>query len=205
MRTKTRAVLGGSFDPVHNGHVAMAQFVLEKGLAHQVHVVPAHLSPFKQSAGSEASHRLAMVKLAFVGLPNVQIEEMELQRGGPSFTVDTLEELARRFPQDNLLLIVGQDNLAGLMDWKSPRRIGQLATVAVLAREGSSPGKNATGEMAGIHFQYFPDFHQPVSSTQVRAMLASGKNGLQELGDTLPKQVVSHIRHHHLYEDSSVD
>lgn len=205
MRKITRAVLGGSFDPVHNGHVAMARFVLDESLAQKVHVIPAGLSPFKSRTGAGAEHRLQMVRLAFMDLPSVFIEDLELEREGPSYTVDTLEELARRFPEDRLLLMVGQDNFAGLKDWKSPDRIGQLAQIAVLARHddaGPDP-LDKTGHLAGIPFQFFPNFHQPVSSTQVRAMLAGKLSGRQNLKEILPSNVVDHIRRHHLYEAHS--
>ena len=198
-----RGVLGGSFDPVHNGHVAMARFVLERDLARIVHVIPARLSPHKKDDVADPRHRLAMARLAFADLPGVVVDEREIKRPGPSFTVDTLTDLAREFPGDELLLIVGEDNAAGLAAWKDPQRIGALATVAVLARTGAE-GDGAPDKVpvpAGMRVRFFPDFHQPVSSTRIRAILARTSGEGEDPADFLPPGVASYIEWHKLYRD----
>jgi nicotinate-nucleotide adenylyltransferase len=200
-----RGVLGGSFDPVHAGHVAMARFALERGLVQRLHVVPARISPHKATPSAAAEHRLAMVRLAFAGLPEVIIDERELQRPGPSFTVDTLSELAHQFPGDTFLLIIGQDNLEGLDDWKEPARIGALARVAVLARrpeteaEPAPKSEQTQAMFPGLDLAFYEDFHQPVSSSSIRAILAGNPSHLDELVRFLPVAVAEYIIRNGLY------
>jgi len=88
-----RAVLGGSFDPVHDGHVALATHLLHRGLADRLVVVPARISPHKNRVHAGADQRLAMVRLAFAHEPRVTVDDFEVNRPGPSFTVDTLRHL----------------------------------------------------------------------------------------------------------------
>lgn len=198
-----RAVLGGSFDPVHSGHVAMARFVLTRRLARQVLVVPARLSPHKTASGATAAQRLDMVRLAFAGLDRVTVDRRELDREGPSYTVDTLRELAREHPDDQLLLVIGQDNLAGLASWREPAGIGALARVAVLARPASA-GPAGDGNPAlppELELTFYPDFHQPVSSSAIRAMLAGNPEEAGLAPEFLPPAVAAYIARHRLYRD----
>ncbi len=196
-----RGILGGSFDPVHSGHVAMAAYVLDRGLAQVLHVIPARLSPHKDATGASAEQRLAMVRLAFQDFPGVIIDPRELDRPGPSFTVDTLTEIEGRYPGDRLLLVIGQDNLAGLGTWKDPAGLGRLAEVAVLARKDEGPGgSDQTPELpAGLRIRFHEDFHQPVSSTQIRAILAQTGRRPEDLEQFLPGPVAAYIVRHQLY------
>lgn len=193
-----RGVLGGSFDPVHNGHLAMARYVLDRGLAHCLHVIPARISPHKSGTGALPARRLDMVRLAFDAVPGVVVDQRELHRPGPSFTVDTLEELAREHPADSLLLVIGQDNLAGLGTWRDIDRIARLAQVAVLAREGDTavPGP---GLPVDLNLRYCEDFHQPVSSTTIRAILRESGPGRMLAAAHLPPKVTEYIARHQLY------
>ena len=188
----TLAVLGGSFDPVHNGHLAMARFVLHSDLAEQVVVVPAYCSPFKSGSSASAADRLKMVELAFGSVPGVQVDDLEIKRGGPSYTVQTLRTLGEQNPGKALCLVLGADNASGFFRWREPEEILHLARVIVLGRRGHAmeipPAYQAS-------FLLHPDFDLKMSSTEIRAMLARGEKADQYL----PAGVSRYIQSRGLY------
>ena len=198
-----RGVLGGSFDPVHNGHVAMARYVLDHNLVQSLHIVPAYISPFKTSTSADALQRLNMARLAFLDLPEVVVDNREITRSEPSYTVETLEGLALEYPDDQLLLVIGADNVPGLAGWKDPQRIGALATVAVLARsrEEVPDQLSAPPLPPGLRIQYHDDFDQPVSSSRIRAILGGAGGDRESLSEFLPPAVASYIFRNQLYRD----
>ncbi|MCM2371155.1 nicotinate (nicotinamide) nucleotide adenylyltransferase [Aporhodopirellula aestuarii] len=133
-------VYGGSFDPVHVGHLWIAEAALEQLPIDEVRWVPAATSPLKQSGPvASNSQRLAMLQLALSGQGGHVIDTQELDRDGVSYTVMTLEHLRELFPQRRLFLIIGSDSLASFDRWKDPDRILQLGTLAVVARGGMPP------------------------------------------------------------------
>ncbi|MBU2502993.1 nicotinate (nicotinamide) nucleotide adenylyltransferase [bacterium] len=199
------AVLGGSFDPVHSGHVALGRHLLAGGYGERLLVIPTARSPHKDGPRESGSHRLAMLRLAFAGVPGSAIDDRELRRGGVSYTADTLAELAAAHPGCELRLAIGQDNLAGFPTWRSPERILELASLLVVSREVPGPGVPRTpaearrmlqeARLAGERLIWVGDFRESVSSTGVRAMLAAG-------GDTagiLHPDVRAYIDAHGLY------
>ncbi len=199
------AVLGGSFDPVHSGHVALGRHLLDRGYAERLLVIPAACSPHKDGPREPDGHRLAMLRLAFGNVPGILIDDRELRRGGVSYAVDTLAELAVAHPGSELRLAIGQDNLAGFPTWRSPARILELATLLVFSREDSGPAAPGTldeakellgrARLAEGRLIWVGDFRESVSSTGVRAMLGAG-------GDTagmLPPEVRAYIDAHGLY------
>jgi len=192
-----RAVLGGAFDPVHRGHVAMGAHLLDTGLADRLVVVPAGLSPLKGACGAGAADRLEMCRLAFAGLPRARVDDRELRRAGPSYTVDTLAELAAERPGDDLLFAMGADNVADFPRWRDPAGILKLALLVVFPRDGVTPTTAACAE-AGIpadRVRLVRDFDHPVSSTAVRGMLRRGRVPDRDL----PPAVAALIRSRHLY------
>lgn len=186
------AVLGGSFDPVHNGHVAMARHVLDLDLAQEVMVVPAGRSPFKDCSTAESKHRLAMARLAFADFPQTRVNDLELLRPGPSYMVETLEELAKIHPECSLKLIIGADNVGDFFQWQRAADILDLARVLVLGRQGQGP--QLPDELSSS-FQLVPDFDQRVSSTEIRVMLASGKS----VAHLVPATVLAYLTQYNLY------
>lgn len=192
-----RAILGGSFDPVHLGHLAMVRHLLDHELAEELVVVPAWRSPHKYSNAATPADRLAMVRLAFDGWDKVVVDDREIRRGSVSFTVDTLEELVARFPSDSFRLVIGADNLAGFSGWRSPGRIQELAEIIVYPRDGRTPAPQAIERVGLDPRRVIPvtDFDHPVSSTSVRAMLAKGN--LPD--DQLPRRVAAYITARNLY------
>lgn len=188
-----RAVLGGSFDPPHDGHVAMAHRVLADGLAARVHVVPAAVAPLKAAARASAPERLTMTELAFADLDAVRIERLELDRSGTSYTIDTVRELAGTHPADAWRLVLGADQLTQLAAWRNHGELLALAPAIVLARRGSSTATPDGVDPALVHAVV--DFDTPVSSSDIRAILAEGR--LPASG--LAPAVAAHIRRRGLY------
>ena len=188
----TLAVLGGSFDPVHSGHVAMARHVLEKGLAQKVLVVPAALSPFKTSTAAPNEDRLEMVRLAFRAHEGCEIDDREIRRQGPSFMIDTLEELHGENPGRDLRLVIGADNVPDFSRWHRATDILTMAKILILGRQGHQENYS---EYPASQFIFSPGFDQRVSSTEIRAILADGG----PVGDLLPAAVYRHIQDNKLY------
>lgn len=130
-------ILGGTFDPVHLGHLIVAEQCRDAARLDEVWFVPSARPPHKTDAAlTPFDRRVEMLTLACAGHPNFRIEPLEKDRPGPSFTADTLDELHRRHPDDTLLLIVGADCLPDLAGWYDPLRIVTLAELLVTARPG---------------------------------------------------------------------
>jgi nicotinate-nucleotide adenylyltransferase len=131
------AVFGGTFDPVHLGHLIMAEQAREQARLDQVWFVPAASPPHKQGlAVTPFAHRAEMLHLAVAGQPSFRVEELEKDRPGPSYTADTLEELRRRHAHTELFLLLGSDCLPDLPHWHDPQRIVGAAGLLVVARPG---------------------------------------------------------------------
>lgn len=133
-------IFGGSFDPVHIGHLWIAEAAREQCRMDEVRWIPAAVSPLKQGGpiASDAD-RLAMVRLAISGNDKFTVDQRELRRGETSYTVDTLTELATEFSGDELFLIIGSDSLMSLDRWHQPSRILDLITPVVIQRGGDKP------------------------------------------------------------------
>ncbi|MFM8291071.1 MAG: nicotinate-nucleotide adenylyltransferase [Planctomycetia bacterium] len=129
-------VFGGSFDPVHYGHLLLADCCLEQAGLDRVLFVPAAVQPHKRDRRlADGPHRVEMLRLATGGRPEFDVATLELDRGGVSYTVDTLAALRDAHPGDELCLLLGPDLLAGLPTWREPRRIADLATLVAVERE----------------------------------------------------------------------
>ncbi|MFH1845789.1 MAG: nicotinate (nicotinamide) nucleotide adenylyltransferase [bacterium] len=191
-----RALLGGSFDPFHNGHLAMVRYLLERGLADRVLVVPARQSPHKGMVTASAGHRLEMARQALSGVADVTVLDLESRRSGVSYTVETLEHLAGQYPGDELRLALGADNLDAFHTWRKPERILELARPVVFARRGWS------GELPaelGERAIFVTDFSEPVSATWVRIELAAGRFPVA----AVPAPVLTYIEKHDLYRTAA--
>ncbi|MEN8007820.1 MAG: nicotinate (nicotinamide) nucleotide adenylyltransferase [Candidatus Krumholzibacteriota bacterium] len=193
-----RAILGGSFDPVHLGHLAMAAHILENDLADRLLVVPAWRSPHKFEDSATPSDRLAMVELAFAGMDGTEVDDREITRGRVSYTVETLEDLAVDFPGDRLRLVIGADNLTGFAGWREPGRIQELAEIVVFPRDGVDPDAESIRRSGLDPGRVIPvnDFDHPVSSSAVRAILARGIMPV----DQLPPAVADFITAQNIYQ-----
>ena len=132
-------IFGGSFDPVHYGHLILAEQCREQADLDRVLFVPATVSPLKTNGPTAADkHRMAMLSLAIAGHANFEISTAEIDRGGTSYTVDTLNMFQSEYPDDELFLMMGQDSLETFDQWKSPDEILSLASLLVVRRPGSA-------------------------------------------------------------------
>jgi nicotinate-nucleotide adenylyltransferase len=132
-------IFGGSFDPVHLGHLLLAEACREQALLDRVLFVPTNKQPHKldhQPALNAA--RVEMLQLAVQGNPAFTVETLELDRGGVSYTVDTLSELKKRDPANEMFFLMGSDSLADFPNWREPQRICELATLLVVQRAGQT-------------------------------------------------------------------
>ena len=131
-------ILGGSFDPVHYGHLLMAECCLEQCRLDEVLFVPAAVPPHKQSHPlTPASERIDMLELAISGREAFRVSRIEIERGGISYTADTLDELKRQQPAAELFLLLGADSLDDLPRWHDPRRICAQSTPVAVSRPGA--------------------------------------------------------------------
>jgi nicotinate-nucleotide adenylyltransferase len=187
-----RALFGGSFDPVHAGHVAIVDLVLARRLADIVHVVPAWRSPLKeQPCRAPADVRMALVVMALAGRAGVVVEDLEIERRGASYTIDTLSTLIGRHPDDRWRLVIGADQAASFAHWHQPERLLKLAEPLVIARGEPRIAALLSGETLVVS-----DFDHPASAAAIRKELADGQ---MPGPDMLPPVVASRIRALGLY------
>ncbi len=130
-------VFGGTFDPIHSGHLLLAEFCREQADLDQILFVPAAVSPHKIGSNPvSATDRMAMVELAISGNPSFAVCDLEIGRGGISYTVDSLQTLKDDDPARELFFLMGADSLVDFPQWREPQRICELATILVVARPG---------------------------------------------------------------------
>jgi len=194
---KRIGLFGGSFDPVHSAHVALARLALSEMQLDEVRWVPAGQAWQKTALPLPAEHREAMVRLAIAGEPLFVLERCELQRSGPSFTLDTVRELQEREPGHEWFLIIGQDQYAGLHTWRNWRELLTRVTLAVANRPGLIARPHADVERVPHTVVALP--MMDISSTDIRERVAAGL-GIDNL---VPAAVAGYIDQHHLYRGSS--
>ena len=168
-------VYGGTFDPPHVGHLILAADARDALNLDRLIFIPAFSQPLKVGAPAVASpqDRLEMVRLVVADDANYQVDEAEIVRKGLSYTVDTLEHLSARYPDAKLFLLLGQDTLASFGQWKNPKRIRELATLAVMQRSDSK-GARADGPVNGVIT--VSTRRVDVSSSEIRERLRAGKS-----------------------------
>lgn len=166
-------MLGGTFDPVHVGHLIVAQDIVEGLELDRLLVVPAGRPPHREAA-FPADARLEWARAAFEGDDRIRVSDVEVRRSGPSYTADTLEQIRDELRPDRLFCVIGVDQLRVLGSWKDPDRIAGAATVAVMARSGESP-EEMRGDVE-ISFRSVPVTRVDLSSTCVRERLSEGRS-----------------------------
>lgn len=165
-------MLGGTFDPLHIGHLVVAQDVVEALELDRLLVVPSARPPHRDAV-LPAPLRLELTREAFEGDPRVQVSDLELRREGPSYTVDTLEEIRRRRSPATLFCVIGADQLRELGSWHEPERIPRLAELAVMSRGGELPAEAEDG--AEVPFRPVPVTRVDLSGSRLRERLAAGR------------------------------
>jgi nicotinate-nucleotide adenylyltransferase len=192
-------ILGGTFNPPHLGHLVCAQEAYVQLALDRVILIPARVPPHKpvdDEPGPE--HRLELCWMAVDGDQRLTVSVLEVQREGPSYTVDTLRQLKSQAPDSELFLIVGGDVAAGLPQWREPEQVLALATVAVAKRRGT-PRASVEGALhelpGGERARFFRMPRIGISSTMVRRRVRAG----QPIKYLVPDRVASYIQNFHLY------
>jgi nicotinate-nucleotide adenylyltransferase len=186
-------LFGGSFDPVHVAHLALARAALEQLALDELRWVPVGQAWQKARAMTPAVHREAMLRLAIAAEPRWVLERCELRRPGPSYTVDTVRELEAATPGATWFLVIGQDQYAGLHTWHRFAELLRLVTLAVALRPDAAAAADARVRAAPMQPIALPPM--PVSATDVRARVAAGAG----IAGLVPPAVADYIDRHHLY------
>jgi nicotinate-nucleotide adenylyltransferase len=204
-------IFGGTFDPVHHGHLRIALDALEFLDLEKIHLVPLARAVHRAQPHANAQQRLAMLQHAVAGQPALVADDREIRRGGDSFMMDTLQSLRAELPDQGLCLLLGSDAFNGFMHWRSPHRILELANILVMQRPGYTlPDDPRLCSLVDVHRQedlqafrgsanggiHFHDVTQlDISSSDIRRRIADGRNPAY----LLPRAVIAYIEAHRLY------
>ncbi len=185
-------LFGGSFDPVHLGHLLVAQAAREELDLTRLFCIPAAQSPFKpESKPTSANERLRLLRLALAGEAWCEIDEQEIKRGGVSYTIDTVRDYTRRFPQARLFYLIGADHVEQLPKWREAAELARLAEFVVIPR----PGQGETQMPAPFRGRMLRGFPLGVSSSQIRERVKAGS----PIDHLVPEAVAEAIRNNRLY------
>lgn len=194
-------ILGGTFDPIHNGHLEAARELVQRADLEQVWLMPNAHPPHRHEPQASAEDRARMVELAVVGEAHLVASRLEVDRGGTSYTIDTVRELGERFPGQRFELLLGLDAAEQVQRWHRGGELLAQAWFVIFNRPGRSPDARAL-ETLGFESArtrivqlQTPD----ISAHAIRARLAAG----QPINDLVPPAVVDYIRGRHLYTPTS--
>lgn len=214
----TLGILGGTFDPIHYGHLRLASAVRSALGLVQVNMIPAGVPPHREAPWASPKDRLAMTELGCVEFPGLKPDDREIRRAGPSYTVVTLQELHNEDRNRPLALLLGTDALMGFAGWHRWAQIFTLAHLIVVERPGTSfdvvtlpaplreqwerrlttDPSRLSRQLAGSIMRV-PVAPQPISATAIRAALERGAAGRAELTGLLPATVLAYIERNQLY------
>lgn len=185
-------LFGGSFDPVHLGHLLVAQTALEELDLARLFFIPAAQSPFKPGADpTAAQERLRLLRLALAGKAWCEIDDQELRRGGVSYTIDTVRDYSCRFPGTKLFYLIGADHVCQLAKWRAAEELAARVEFAVIPR----PGQTETAFPEPFRGRTLAGFPLGVSSSQIRARVRAGRS----IEPLVPAAVAEAIRNNRLY------
>jgi nicotinate-nucleotide adenylyltransferase len=179
-------ILGGTFDPVHDAHLAIASAALHELGLQQIRWMPTGAPPYRPAPVAAAAHRLAMLKLAIAGEPRYAVDERELRPAVSGFTYDTVKALKEESPNAEFTLLMGADQYAKRETWHRWSDLEKLCEIAVFAR----PGWNINSKARTISMT-----PTPISASDIRARLARG----EDVSAMLPPPVLGYLREHRLY------
>ena len=211
-------LLGGSFDPIHKGHLQLARDALAQLRLARIHFMPAPKPWQKTQVEAAPEHRAQMVRLAIGTEPRYVLDMHEIERGGPTYTIDTLITLRRQAPGRPIVLIMGSDQWSRFDTWRNWSEIAESTHIAVAQREGfrprGSPALNTllasrSGLATDLQTQpggkvlQFPMTPVDASSTEVRQLLSQPQTPQTRLrlSAMVPSAVLDYIESHHLYQD----
>lgn len=185
-------LFGGSFNPVHLGHLLVAQAAMEELGLDRLYFIPAAQSPFKQEPkAAPPAIRLRLLRLALAGQMNWEIDEQEIRRAGVSFTIETVRDYAKRFPKTELFYLIGADNTAKLSEWREANELARLVEFVIIPR----PGEVTANLLPPFRQRILKGFPLAVSSSQIRGRV---KMGLP-IETLVPPPVAEAIREEKLY------
>ncbi len=190
-------VFGGAFDPPHIAHVMLAHAAVDQLQLDELRVLPTGNAWHKSFQLSPAPDRLAMTRIAFADVPRVLIDERELRRAGPTYTVDTLRELRREQPDAELFLVMGEDQSGSLTRWHEWEAVVSLAVICVAARPATA-GEVRAALPREARSQPLVLPTMPESATEVRALVRAGR----DIGHLVPPAIASYIESHRLYQSA---
>lgn len=198
-------LFGGAFDPPHRAHQALARAALHELSLDVLHIVPTGSAWHKSRPLSSAPHRLAMCQLAFGGLPHTQIDAREMERAGPSYTVDTVEQLSVQYPGAQIFLLLGADQWRAFKRWVRWAEVLKRATLVVADRpvDGGASALPAPDDPCPVPCERLHMASAPLSSTAVRRAVALSAGHGGTLEGWVSPEIASYISRHHLYQHSS--
>ena len=204
---KRIGVFGGAFDPPHNAHLTLAKTALVELELDALHVIPTGQAWHKPRTLSAPEHRLAMTRLAFGGMPRVVVDDREIKRAGPTFTIDTLQALQAENPDSQLYLMMGADQFAAFRQWHQWQGILQIAIICIAARARFDwpEGQFDTLKQPEMRLLMLQMPEMAVSATQIRQLIAGGLGENRAMASLLPDGVASYIAQHQLYKALKAD
>jgi nicotinate-nucleotide adenylyltransferase len=194
-------LFGGTFDPIHMGHLILAEACREACALDRVWFVVAGAPPHKPGDRTSVDDRLEMVRIAIAGHPAFEVSDLETRRPGPHYSVETLEEVRRLRPDDELFFLIGADSLADLPQWRQPERIVSLATVVVVDRPGvplDLPSRWPDLGPSALPFRMVKIPQIGIASNDLRRRVAEDRS----IRYQVPRGVEAYIDAHGLYRDS---
>lgn len=198
-------VFGGAFDPPHNAHVALAEAAVQQLQLDRLHVIPTGHAWHKARRLSPAADRLEMARLAFGGLPRVVVDSREIDRDGPTFTIDTLEALQAENPGAQLHLVIGADQFAAFREWHRFEDILKLAIICIADR-AQSTGPAGSGDrpekvqsLPGATLRPLVLPLMSVSATRIRELAGSEGSASAGIAALVPAAIARYISSHRLY------
>lgn len=204
-------IFGGTFDPIHLGHLEIIKALNELSPNHSIRIIPCAIPPLKDAPQTSFKERLNMISLATKSFANVLIDSRESQRDKPSYTIDTLHELNHAFPENTFIFVMGADSIASFKQWHDWQQLANFCHLVIVNRDNEQDSSiEELAVDAGFKLaEQFTDLAQghgvamslkmpamPHASKQIRKTIAAG----HPLDSLLPQSVIEYIRQNHLYE-----
>jgi nicotinate-nucleotide adenylyltransferase len=183
-------ILGGAFNPPHIGHLVLATQILERVKLDKVFFIPTNISPHKESENVSADDRLKMVQLAVSDNKAFKVLDLEIKRGGVSYTIDTIKELKSKYPGDEFYLIIGSDLANNFSSWKDSKELDRIAKIVVAQRD-NYPLK-IENDFIVVNITQID-----LSSSQIRELIKKEK----PIDKLVPAKVLDYIKKHKLYKN----
>ncbi len=185
-------LFGGSFNPIHNGHLALAKYMSQQNNVDEVWLLLSPQNPLKHLQMASNEHRIEMIHIATKNIPKLKVCDIEVSLPKPNYTYKTLRVLKETFPQHSFSLLIGEDNLAIFQQWKNYEEILQNHQIFVYPRQDE---KEHTSLIQHNNIQFINAPFFPISSTEIREKIASNEN----IASALPTGVYEFILQHNIY------